>query len=187
MLIGVFLFAKILLNFRCPLLTVADCFHYFCICLLSALHPPLSALYMKNFGSTVEFTRQRNADIMRVFRRIFAGSRGVSLPEIYRQVAESPSSRFWVSEERAAIVIASIQAGRKLPAMTLNKREMFDEIYRRYSILRALYPQRSIIDLASEIVHQPAPKFYFTPRSVGEFIYRIRNGYYDTPSNCRHS
>lgn len=142
---------------------------------------------MKAFGSSVEFTRQRNADLMRVFRQKLAEADVIRMPDIFRQVAESPSSRFWVSEERAAIVIASIQAGRKLPAMTLNKREMFDEIYRRFSILRALYPQRSIIDLASEIVHQPAPKFYFTPRSVGEFIYRIRNGYYDSPSNCRHS
>lgn len=142
---------------------------------------------MKYFGSSVEFTRQRNADLMRVFRQKLAEADVIRMPEIFRQVAESPSSRFWVSEERAAIVIASIQAGRKLPTMTLNKREMFDEIYRRYSLLRALYPQRSIIDLASEIVHQPAPKFYFTPRSVGEFIYRIRNGYYDTPSYRRHS
>lgn len=142
---------------------------------------------MKYFGSTVDFTRQRNADIMRVFRKKLAEADVIRMPEIFRQVAESPSSRFWVSEERAAIVIASIQAGRKLPRMTDNKREMFDEIYRRYSLLRSIYPERSIIELATEIVHQPAPKFYFTPRSVGEFVYRIRNGYYDTPSNCRHT
>lgn len=140
---------------------------------------------MKNFGSTVEFTRQRNADIMRVFRRIFAGSRGVSLPEIYRQVADSPSSRFWVSEHRAAIVIAAMQAGRKTRLLTENKREMFDEIYRRYLLLRAEHPDKSIIELATLIVHQPAPKFYFTPGSVRVFINRIINGYYDTPSHRR--
>lgn len=137
---------------------------------------------MKPFGSSVEFTRARNADIMRVFRQKLVEAKTVRMLDIFKEVAESPSSRFWVSEERAAIVIASMQAGRPLPRMTDNKRRMFEEIYRRYSLLRKSNPHRSIIELASIVVHQPAPEFYFTPRSVGEFIYRIRNGYYDTTS-----
>lgn len=142
---------------------------------------------MKAFGSTVDFTRQRNADLMRVFRQKLAEAAHIHMPEIFRQVAASPSSRFWVSEERAAIVIAAMQAGREVALMTANKREMFDEIYRRYLELRASHPDKSIIELARVIVHQPAPRFYFTPRSVGEFIYRIRNGYYDSPAHSRNT
>lgn len=123
---------------------------------------------------------------MRVFKQKFLAARGVPLPEIYRQVAESPSSRFWVSEDRAAIVIAAMQAGRNVRLTTENKRAMFDEIYRRYLLLRAAHPDKSIIELATVIVHQPAPKFYFTPGSIRVFINRIINGYYDTPSHRRY-
>lgn len=142
---------------------------------------------MKYFGSTLEFTRQRNAEIMRVVRLRIAEADVVRMPDIFRQVADSPASRFWVSEDRAAIVIAAMLAGRRLPVMTPSKREMFSEIYRRFLILRAGNPSGSIIELASMVVHQPAPKFYYTPKSIGEFYYRIRNGYYDTPSYRSHS
>ncbi len=134
---------------------------------------------MKNFGSTVDFTHQRNADIMRVFRQKLSETDVIRMDDICRAVAESPSCRFWVSEERAAIVISSMESGRSLPCMTETKREMFAEIHKRYKELRPHFPQMTILELVSIIVNQPAPKFYFTPKSVREFICRIRRGYYD--------
>lgn len=141
---------------------------------------------MKYFGSTVDFTRERNADIMRVFRQKIVEADVIRMDDICRAVAESPSCRFWVSEERAAIVISSMVSGRSLPCMTETKREMFAEIYRRYKELRPLHPEMTILELATVIVNQPAPKFYFTPRSVREFICRIRNGYYDRRQSNAH-
>ncbi len=143
---------------------------------------------MKNFGSTVEFTNERNADIMRVFRSLIATVDSVNNDSICRLIADSPSARFWVSERRAAIVISDMKAGRSLSYMTATKQEMFREIYRRYTELRALHPEKTTLKLVSIIVHQPAPKFYLTPRTIGEFIRRIRRGYYKkTTDNSRHS
>lgn len=116
---------------------------------------------------------------MRVFHRVIAPLRSVRLADVARLVAESPSSRFWVSEERAAIVISAMAAGRPLPPMTPTRREMFAELYRRYLLLRPLHPGWSVLRIMEVVVHQPAPKFYFTPRTMQEFIYRILNGYYD--------
>lgn len=116
---------------------------------------------------------------MRAFREQLALARFIVMPEIFELVAESPASRFWVSEERAAIVIAAMEAGKPLTRMRRNKREMFEEIYRRYLIERKNNPRKSVYDLVTRIVNQPAPKFYLTPRTVGEFIYRIKNGWYD--------
>ncbi len=134
---------------------------------------------MKYFGSIMDFTRQRNDDLMRAFREQLALARFIVMPEIFELVAESPASRFWVSEERAAIVIAAMEAGKPLTRMRRNKREMFEEIYRRYLIERKNNPRKSVYELVTRIVNQPAPKFYLTPRTVGEFIYRIKNGWYD--------
>jgi len=101
------------------------------------------------------------------------------MPEIFELVAKSPASRFWVSGERAAIVISAMAAGKPLTRMRSNKREMFEEIYRRFLIEREKDPKKSVYELVTKIVNQPAPKFYLTPRTVGEFIYRIKNGWYD--------
>lgn len=134
---------------------------------------------MKHFGSILDFTRERNADLMRAYRHHLALANFIVMPEIFELVASSPASRFWVSEERATIVISAMLAGRPLPRMRENKREMFDEIFRRFLILRRDNPAMSVFELVSRIVNSPAPKFYLTARSVGEFIYRIKNGWYD--------
>lgn len=105
------------------------------------------------------------------------------MPKIFEQVANSPCSRFWVSEERAAIVISTLLAGKVIPNMRKNKCEMFDEIFRRFLIAREQYPEKSIYALAIMVVNQPAPKFYMTPRTVGELIYRIKNGWYEKQFN----
>lgn len=146
---------------------------------------------MKYFGSILDFTKERNADLMRVYRARLAEASIIVMPVIFELVAESPASRFWVSEERAAIVISAMAAGKPMPRMRSNKREMFTEIYRRYLLMREDYPDKSVYELVTKIVNQPAPKFYLTPRTVGEFIYRIKNGWYDNQydryKDCRNT
>nr|WP_314497966.1 hypothetical protein [uncultured Prevotella sp.] len=120
---------------------------------------------------------------MRVYQEKLSKAGYIVMPKIFEQVANSPCSRFWVSEERAAIVISILLAGKVVPNMRRNKREMFDEIFHRFLIAREQYPEKSIYALAIMVVNQPAPKFYMTPRTVGELIYRIKNGWYDKQFN----
>ena len=56
---------------------------------------------------------------------------------------------------------------------------MFNEIFRRFVELQKEYPDASVYELSIKVVHQPAPRFYMTPRTVGELIYRIKNGWYN--------
>ena len=134
---------------------------------------------MKYYGSILDFTQERNQELMRVYQEELSKAGYIVMPKIFEQVANSPCSRFWVSEERAAIVISTLLAGKVIPNMRKNKREMFDEIFRRFLIAREQYPEKSIYALAIMVVNQPAPKFYMTPRTVGELIYRIKNGWYE--------
>ena len=138
---------------------------------------------MEYFGSILEFTRARNIDLMRAYREKLAEASIIVMPVIFELVAESPASRFWVSEERAAIVISTMATGKPMPRMRRNKREMFEEIYRRFIIMKQEFPDKSVYELVTNNVNQPAPKFYLTPRTVGEFIYRIKNGWYDNQYN----
>lgn len=138
---------------------------------------------MKYYGSILDFTQERNQELMRVYQEKLSKAGYIVMPKIFEQVANSPCSRFWVSEERAAIVISTLLAGKVIPNMRKNKREMFDEIFHRFLIAREQYPEKSIYALAIMVVNQPAPKFYMTPRTVGELIYRIKNGWYDKQFN----
>ena len=126
---------------------------------------------------------------MRVYHQILEKTHYIIKPNIFSKVANSPSSRFWVSEERAAIVVSAILSGnedwdllrkhRSLFRMRANKREMFLEIARRVKELQQEFPDKTIYDLTAIVVNQPAPKFYLSARTVGEFIYRIKNGFYE--------
>lgn len=138
---------------------------------------------MKYYGSILDFTQERNQELVRVYQEELSKAGYIVMPKIFEQVANSPCSRFWVSEERAAIVISTLLAGKVIPNMRKNKREMFDEIFRRFLIVREQYPEKSIYALAIMVVNQPAPKFYMTPRTVGELIYRIKNGWYNKQFN----
>ena len=144
---------------------------------------------MKYFGSTLDFTHQRNDDLMRVYHQILEEARHIVKPNIFQKVADSPASRFWVSEERAAIVVSAIISGnedwdllqkhKSTFRMRKNKREMFLEIARRVKEMKEECPDKTIYELTSTVVNQPAPKFYLSARTVGEFIYRIKNGFYE--------
>lgn len=132
---------------------------------------------MKRLGDTLDFTEHRNSDLIKTFRLHLQSAPATTPRRIFELVAKSPASRFWVSEQRAAIVISAKLAGKKFPKMLKTKQEMFDEIYRRFRIMRSQHPEKTIIELASMIVHQPAPEFYLTPRTVEEYIYHIRRGW----------
>lgn len=135
---------------------------------------------MKPHGSILEFTRERNADLLHAYRIQIARARHIRMKDIGRAIVNMPASRFWVSEERAAVVISAMLAGRDLPAnMRPTKCEMFSEIFNRVMKLRHLRPNTPVADLVAEVVNSPAPKFYMLPRYAMNIIYNIKNGYYD--------
>lgn len=135
---------------------------------------------MKPYGSILEFTRDRNDDLMRAYRHQIGKARYIRMRDVGHAVVNMPAARFWVSEERATIVVSAMMAGRDLPAnMRPTKCEMFSEIYRRVLRLRRRRPRATIFELVCEVVNSPAPKFYMLPRSAMDIIYKIKNGYYD--------
>lgn len=131
---------------------------------------------MKYFGSAMEFVRQRDRALLDAFNRILSSGDKPSVNEACLRVAQSPSPRFWVSPERATIVVGAMLAGRPMPRMRQSKRDMFNEIFSRFNAMRAAAPGISIYDAVSVIINQPAPSFYLSARTVALFVYRaIRN------------
>lgn len=135
---------------------------------------------MKSFGSILTFTRERNAALLKAYREQVDAAEFVRLNEIGKRIVNSPSPRFWVSEERAAAVISAIMRGKPILAtMRPTKREMFEEIHKRVLDLKRLHPDWCLCELIHEVVNSPAPKFYMEVSSALERLFKIRNGWYD--------
>lgn len=135
---------------------------------------------MKPFGAILEFTRQRNDELMRAYRTQLRLSPHISMARVSAAIVRMPAPRFWVSEERAASVVTLLLAGRDLPPnMRPTKVRMFSEIFRRYLALRDRHPDASLQDLVSQVVNSSAPEFYMLPRSAMDIIYKIKKGLYN--------
>ena len=135
---------------------------------------------MKYHGCILEFTDKRNDELMEAFRRVLRNSSFIDIRKVSEEVANMGCSRFWVSEERAMVVINALIKGKNVTdCMSNSKREMFLEIYRRVLSLIDKNDGRSLFEIVIDVVNSPAPKFYMTPRSAMETIYKIKRGFYD--------
>lgn len=134
---------------------------------------------MKNFGSIFEYEQERNDNLLRLYHHLISEVKFICSEEIYKKMTDSPSDRFWVSEERATVVILRIIKGDKLLYMGKNKREMFFEIYKRAMKMKRQNSSLSIPQIAFRVVRQPAPKFYLTEGSIKVIISKIKSKWYE--------
>ena len=114
---------------------------------------------MKHKGSKFVYEDERDKDIMRAYHEQLASCDTIVLSDIFRKVVEMPSVRFWVSEERAAVVIGSMLRGDKLEKMRPNAREMYFEIYKRVVCEREKYPDKSIAEIVLHVIRQRGGRY----------------------------
>lgn len=175
MLYGYLRFQAKINVFRLPLSLSFGLVWYICI-IVNALKFSV----VKSFGSILTFTSERNEALLKVYKEHIGAASFVRLDEIGEKIVNSPSPRFWVSEERAAIIVSAIMRGKPvLETMRPTKREMFEEIYRRVIALKGKHPNWHLCRLVFEVVNSPAPKFYMEASSALERLYKIRNGRYN--------
>lgn len=131
---------------------------------------------MKHIGTKSEYTKQRNADLISVYRRKLSECKTILLTDVLRETVNEQSKRFWVSEERAVGVVMKMLKGDTLKNMSPMKREMFTEIYRRVMEEKRQAPYKTITEIVTSIIDSPAPKFYLTPGSAKVIIHNIKKG-----------
>lgn len=129
---------------------------------------------MKKKGSIVEFNSQRDRELINAFRAQLCHLGDVPVNELFTRAANSPASRFWVSEKRALIVVSKILKGDRILSMNRKKREMYFEISRRVKEHKAKEPGITLTEAIFRAVNSQAPEFYLTPKSARAMIYRIR-------------
>lgn len=125
-------------------------------------------------GTACYHNDERLEDLMSAYDRYISQARHISMPELFSTIVKMPARRFYVSEYRASIVIAQMLKGDSLENMRPVKRRMFREIFRRYQAMQSLKPERSLAQIVSEIVYQPAPEFYLSAQSAKAYHYKIK-------------
>lgn len=128
---------------------------------------------MKHKGSTFPYKSERDAELMRVFRKEMLSRCHTTVKDVFRTVADSPCSRLWITEERAAEVIKAMMAGR-LRCISRFKNEMYAELYARFIRMKEENPYIPFSKLVFVAVNSPAPKFYLSPSQVRLIISSIR-------------
>lgn len=123
----------------------------------------------------MEYSQERSDDLMRAYDEYIQSCDYIRMPEVYNNIVNMPSRRFWVSDIRAALVISAMMRGEaRLDKMCASKREMYEEIYRRVAIMREKHPSKTTSELCAMVVIQPAPKFYLTPGSAKIMVCKAR-------------
>lgn len=131
---------------------------------------------MKKTGNNCDFARERDAALMAAYRQELKENNPTSITQIAEGVARRPSSRFWVSEERAVAVVSAMLRGEDVTArMHPSKRRMYEEIHRRILRVIGRKPGASLVSMVAEVIYTPAPEFYLSPRYIRDRIVIARN------------
>lgn len=128
---------------------------------------------MKHKGSTFPYKSERDAELMRAFRREMLERSHTTVKEVFRRVADSPCSRLWITEERAAEIIKAMMGGRFF-GISRFKNEMYAELFSRFKRMKEENPYLPFSKLVFFAVNSPAPKFYLSPDQVRLIVTRIR-------------
>lgn len=136
---------------------------------------------MKHKGNHYEYNDERDRDLLKVFNEKFTSSiTNTYILDIMKSVVCSPSSRFWVSEDRAAIVISNMMRDINcINGMIESKKRMYKEILSRTIKVIDENPGIALINAVRMVVTGEAPEFYITPESAIIIIHRIKKRCYE--------
>ena len=123
----------------------------------------------------MEYSKERSEDLMRAYDEYIASCKFIKMADVYTHIVDMPSKRFWVSDIRAALVVSAMMRGAiKFDSMCPTRKEMYQEIYKRVIKLRMIHPRKTILELTSMVVTQPAPKFYLASGSAKIMVCKAR-------------
>ena len=110
-----------------------------------------------------EFTSQRSNLLLENFRKSIALQSKISAIKAFHEAVNAPAPRFWVGEARASRIISMMKKGEDpTGGMNPEKREMYQEIFRRFKALSALHPDWPVGDLVFTVINNPAPRSYMS-------------------------
>lgn len=118
-------------------------------------------------GDRNEYKDDRDREVRAAFRRVLHLHGGfMSVREMYEAVSLTPTSRFFVSAQRAMRVVGRMDVGDPTRRMRPSNKRMYQEIHRRVKNLMSARPGLTLREAVEEVVEQPAPETYMGVRQI---------------------
>ena len=128
---------------------------------------------MKTKGCKSVEKEERDIALLRNFRIACSAVREIHLERELKTAVNLPCRRFYVSHTRAALVISKMDKGIDPGLTRATKVEMFEEIFKKYKVLKKQHPDWSLNKLMLKAVTSPAPKMYLEVSSAKQYLSRI--------------
>ena len=129
---------------------------------------------MRKKGNTFVYREERKNSLLRTYKELLPYVGEIPHDEMLVLITQSPSERFWVSEERALDIIKKMVSGEPITIKRETTTRMFKEILRRVKDLGKRYPNWDLARLVCDVISKPAPEFYITPKSAAVILHRFK-------------
>lgn len=134
---------------------------------------------MRKKGSVFVLSDNRDRDLLRAYNEQVARQLRlygrVTQAGLMEKVVNSGASRFWVSSERACVIVYRMEKGESIGYMKPGKLRFYTELYKAFRAYREGHPEMKCVKHIVElVVMQPAPCFPVTPRVARNIIERAR-------------
>lgn len=136
---------------------------------------PKTHTTIKHKGSISEFKGERERELLAAYKVQLSKRHHKRLDySFWEAVAKTPASRFWVSADRAIVIIKKLLKGEDVPTKIENNRMMFEDLFQVVLKEKKKKPDDKLALLVERAIRTPAPQMYITPNSAKIIISRIR-------------
>jgi hypothetical protein len=130
---------------------------------------------MKKKFSTIEYEGERAREVIHTCRETMKKVKHINVLDIFAEAVKQPSSRYWVSEDRAIYVMRRMLRGDDLSYMRQTKRKMFYELFWRFIECKRKHEDAGVCNIVRKIIYTPASSFFLTSASAKAIYYKHKD------------
>jgi len=135
-------------------------------------------IIMRKKGNVFAFSEQRDKDLLDAYHRQLEKQLSmygrIIITGLIQKVINSNASRYWVSSERACVVINKLEKGESINYMKANKIRFYKALYKEFCTFRETHPEMPKKHIVEIVITHPAPCFGMSQRVAGNIIRRMK-------------
>lgn len=119
-----------------------------------------------------EYIAERNLALVNLFRDLVKANPLFDIDAICGEITRAPAPRFFISEDRALLVISLYMQCGVWPGKSRLRHRLYADLLERVRSLLAAGDADDLEDAVYMAVQQPAPSFYLTQQTIRTNIFR---------------
>lgn len=123
----------------------------------------------------LDFKHERDRDFMQAYQNILSrygkNAPFIKKETLIRETIFHPAKRFYVSPEQSLRILSQLLRNQKVDFKNPVKKEMYTTLL--HLIKSKLPTDRPLINIVTETIYTPAPRFYLTLESASILYYKL--------------